>query len=352
MGFPTVASSATSKEASYSGSDFVVTMPSGITAGDLLLVVVAFGVAAERNYATPSGWTLIDRTFGNSGWETYIYAKEAVGSDTLTVAKGGAGASGVAIAYRITGNFGGGAADVEASLVSSFANPANPPSLTPSWGSGDVTWFAGSVVSEADGAPTAYPTGYSSNQLSVVEGGVSYRLSMASREAAGTSEDPGVYSYAGTPPFGQPFTIGVRGVSSGSTLLLDAGSYSVSGQTANTLATRLLELNVGNYVVNGQNATLTYAQPGTYTLALDGGAYSIAGVDAFRIISTSLDAGSYAVSGQDVAFNVSVPQSYVLTCDGGSYLVLGRNAFLLGPGDTIPVAKGNQTISVRVGISL
>ena len=215
MAFPTVQTSATSKDGSYGSADLVCTMPTGITAGDLLLAYVLHNVGAERNYAAPSGWTQISRGFGNSAVEGYVYAKVAAGSDGLTVTKAAGSSAAVAIVFRITGNYGSGTADVESSaFANSFANPANPPALTPSWGSTDVTWFV-FAQTEDTFTVSSYPTNYADNNLTVCEVGATYRGSSASRELAAASEDPGVFTYSGSPTFGQLVTVAVRGGTGG-----------------------------------------------------------------------------------------------------------------------------------------
>ena len=62
---PTLAGSATSSKASGSGTSINLTLPSGITAGDLLVAIVARGNGGTPGIATPTGWTV--RNEGNSG---------------------------------------------------------------------------------------------------------------------------------------------------------------------------------------------------------------------------------------------------------------------------------------------
>ena len=127
MAFPTVATSATSKETAYGTSDFVVTLPTGVASGDLLLLYIIYNVAADRTYVTPSGWTRVARLFGNSAFESYIYGRFATGAEsTATFTKtreagGTGGGAGAAIAYRITGHYSSGtvADAVEATLAGS-----------------------------------------------------------------------------------------------------------------------------------------------------------------------------------------------------------------------------------------
>lgn len=218
MAFPTVATSATSKETVYGTSDFVVTLPTGVASGDLLLLYIIYNVAADRTYVTPSGWTRVARLFGNSAFESYIYGRFATGAEsTATFTKtreagGTGGGAGAAIAYRITGHYSSGtvADAVEATLAGSFANPTNPQALNPTgWDAEDTLWFAGVGCSETYSV-SSYPTNYSSNQLTVVEAGATHRATMASYASNTASEDPGAYTFTGPPDYGHVVTIGVR----------------------------------------------------------------------------------------------------------------------------------------------
>jgi surface protein len=80
-GFPTIAASA-SYAASTSASTHNVTMPSGITAGHLLVMVARTVSGVTAN--TPSGWTLL--TSRSATGVTYIWWKQATGTEGTTAA--------------------------------------------------------------------------------------------------------------------------------------------------------------------------------------------------------------------------------------------------------------------------
>src|SRR5690606_21577426 len=100
-----------------------VTLPSGIQAGDLLVMVFRSAESAS----TPSGWSLLSTR--NSSGRTYIFTKTATGSEGSTVSVSlGDDSRIAAITYRIS-NWTG---TPEAVFVDSNTN--NPPSISPSWG--------------------------------------------------------------------------------------------------------------------------------------------------------------------------------------------------------------------------
>ena len=99
-------------------------------------------------------------------------------------------------------------------------------------------------------------------------------------------------------------------------LTADAGSYAVGGQDASVLVGHKLTADAGAYSVAGQDATLTYVPvtPGSYTLTCDAGAYVLAGQDAtlLRGRVVAADAGAYAISGADAELTfVGTPSSGV-----------------------------------------
>jgi hypothetical protein len=132
------------------------------------------------------------------------------------------------------------------------------------------------------------------------------------------------------------------------TILLEPGSYDISGQAVTTLVTRLLGLDAGAYNVAGQNVNLIYAQPGVYIIPLDPGSYVITGSDALIDIGLNLESGSYSIGGQSVDFTIEVPEAYSITLDPGTYSWAGNSIALRWSGEPLnPIVV--QKISVSVG---
>lgn len=106
------------------------------------------------------------------------------------------------------------------------------------------------------------------------------------------------------------------------TLACDGGSYSLTGVAALLRRGFSLVADTGSYALTGQDAALRRG----YQLAADPGSYALAGQDAAlrRGYSLALDVGSYALSGQDAALR----GGYSLALDTGAYSLAGNDATL------------------------
>lgn len=184
MAFPIVQATANSSTGSV--TSHAVTMPSGITAGDIL--VAFFVCSGGVTISSHSGWTLEANVLSRASTNRLlIVSKVAAGSDTLTVVTS-SGTQAAHAVYRIKSD----SADVEVTTFSSTtatANP-NPPSLTPTGGSDDYLWIA--AVASGGVTVSAYPTNYSSNQVTNAAG--AYTIGAATYNKTGTSEDPGTFT--------------------------------------------------------------------------------------------------------------------------------------------------------------
>lgn len=124
-------------------SSHPVTLPSGIVAGNLLLMAIR--PASGRSVNTPSGWTR--KTGVSSGGETEILAKVATGSEgaTQTVTFSSTGRA-VAITWRITDWGGSIATDIAAAIAAGNDCPA----LNPGWGTAKKLWMCGKTGNRSD----------------------------------------------------------------------------------------------------------------------------------------------------------------------------------------------------------
>jgi len=193
--FPTVEATNYSHEATAVTSHDV-SLPSGIQAGDLLLVV--FGSYVVTAITTPSGWSKIGDT---DAYSTYIqmaqFYKIADGEEGATVAITTAGSTkSSAVAYRITG-FDSATAPEKGTAATSVNTTPNPPSVSPTWGSDDNLFIA-VETNRINSAVTAYPTNYSDNQVNAVNSSstTSSSTGICSREYAASSDDPGTFTIA------------------------------------------------------------------------------------------------------------------------------------------------------------
>ncbi|MCA9366854.1 hypothetical protein KC887_01150 [Candidatus Kaiserbacteria bacterium] len=107
------------------------------------------------------------------------------------------------------------------------------------------------------------------------------------------------------------------------TLTADAGSFTVSGQTAALLATRNLSAAAGGYTLTGQAAALLTSR----MLTAAAGSYSLSGNDAGLLTSRLLtaNAGSYSLTGNNAGLLIS----RLIAADAGAYTLTGQDATLL-----------------------
>jgi hypothetical protein len=110
----------------------------------------------------------------------------------------------------------------------------------------------------------------------------------------------------------------------GYTLTCDAGSYTITGQDATLLKTRIVVADAGAYTISGQDASVLV----THLLTADAGSYTISGQTASVLVGhvVTADPGAYSVAGQDAALTYTPAGGYTLTCDAGSYVISGQDA--------------------------
>lgn len=185
MSFPVV--QATSSGNNSATTSHSVTLPSGIEAGDKLIVFFTCEGSAGGATNTPSGWTKLAERVEDSGAEDIrlvIYTKTAAGSDTLTVTTP-TGTDSAYTCYRVyTDND-----VVVGALVDGDSTNPNPPSYTPPSGSQKYMWIAAAAFR---GSISAYPANYTNNQLSNTA--ENYDIATAVRFNETATEDPGTFT--------------------------------------------------------------------------------------------------------------------------------------------------------------
>lgn len=107
-------------------------------------------------------------------------------------------------------------------------------------------------------------------------------------------------------------------------LTASAGSYAVTGQSATLVKGRVLTAQAGSYSLTGQSANIDYAAVTGYTLTAQAGSYSLtgqsAGINVGKVLAAQ--AGSYSLTGQ----SADVAIGRVLTAQAGSYTIAGQAA--------------------------
>jgi hypothetical protein len=197
--FPVQASTAQSQEDTAT-TTHDITMPSGITAGDLLIAWINFLNASNADPAASglTGWTQVcavtnsDTSFGSV---TEIWRKFASGSETNTTYSSSASVESVTRVMRFTGAH---AATPPECATNEFTGDfPNTPTLTASWGAEDNLWY--SLFSKYNGSDsiTAYPTNYATYQYGAGGGTVPVQLGAAARELNATNDNPDGYSLDG-----------------------------------------------------------------------------------------------------------------------------------------------------------
>jgi hypothetical protein len=184
MAYPVVAASNSSSVVTSSAP--AVALPTGITAGDLLIICLAFQDSISSTATTPSGWSLLKNlSNGSSLVRIYVFYKVADGSEGSTVSISTSVTSSAHISYRITGF--SGTPEVSTGVTGSSLNAANPDAITPAGGSKDYLIIA--VAGCNDGSVfTSFS--YTNNQVDVHNGGGSARLHTSTNNVTASSEDP------------------------------------------------------------------------------------------------------------------------------------------------------------------
>jgi hypothetical protein len=184
MAFPQVAGYNTSNA---TGTSHAVSLPSGIVAGNLLLVFVA--TDGDISWSDTDGFTQlfsVDYTTINS---LSVFYKIAVGSDTLTLTSNESEGS-AHVSYRITGHDTVQMPEASTGGTGNTTNP-DPDSLSPTGGAKDYLWFA-AEGNDDDDATTAYPL--PDNQRTSIR--TDCNVGVCSDELNQATLDPGTFTIA------------------------------------------------------------------------------------------------------------------------------------------------------------
>jgi hypothetical protein len=172
---------AITEDASSGGGSTAITMPSAISAGDLLIIV---GGNYFGNSYGCSGWTqLADYS---SYTDLFVYAKIAAGSDTATITTSFANHYLTVRAFRFTGH---GCSTVSDIKVGTLTGSVDPASLDT--GSTKDWHFLAACFAQSGAAETP-PSGYSA-QGNGNSGTSSLAYGWATKTATTQIEDPGAF---------------------------------------------------------------------------------------------------------------------------------------------------------------
>jgi len=193
-GFPQILSVTEYGEGAAADTSHTRTLPSGIVAGQMLIIINRLA-GGNQQVTTPSNWSAVPGTITNQ--LTTAYYKIADGSETSVVIAFGNSAKCLSTLLVIS---------PASAVVGSFNTAsADPPSLSPSWGSDDNLWLAvGSLRStDAVSSYNASPAGFDLVSYTETNDGgadstADCQLFIASREEASATVNPGAFGITGT----------------------------------------------------------------------------------------------------------------------------------------------------------
>lgn len=205
MAFPQVAGTAKWNCGSSKVTTADAALPSNISAGDILIVILGFANPDGGNPSTPStpsGWALaIGGTYTGSPYQGgYVYWKIATGSEGSSVSIAINGNNYAATyAYRITGGIGVQAQWPEEMQHDTTMYPhTNGYPVYPAWGTQDTLWIAALATGTGANNPPTFswydaPTGYGNFDYSVSSGGLWPGVMVARKESNASNDGGTVY---------------------------------------------------------------------------------------------------------------------------------------------------------------
>ncbi|MGH9252771.1 MAG: hypothetical protein ACRD0W_25135 [Acidimicrobiales bacterium] len=199
MAFPIVEAQATSATTT-AGTNHVVVLPSGIAAGDLILILMSIGSTAATLNVHADYTELLDE---NVAIGLNILYRWAAGGEANPTLVSSANTRDATVTYRISGaeNPATQAPQIGTTATGSSVNP-NPPTCTPTGGAKDYLWvtFCGSAGEQADDGTycTAFPANFTDAQAQKTCGVAGTNLggmiAAASFQQNAASQDPGTFT--------------------------------------------------------------------------------------------------------------------------------------------------------------
>lgn len=224
MAFPVVQARASGASGTSNVTSHSITLPSGVVAGDLLIVVFSSDGSPTVS-TTSNGWVVLSQLV-QSGLQTTgaVLSKRATGSDALTVTT-----SFLEQSSHISLRISDGAVRTVASANGDSTN-SDPPSCNPAI-TDDYLWIAtrGGDVSTGFINATAAPSNYSNLTTKDASGVLGAATATAERSLNASSENPGTFT-SGDEQW-VCFTIAVAPLN-----LLASGTGTAYDATASTLA--------------------------------------------------------------------------------------------------------------------
>lgn len=191
MGFPAIAGTPTSYSWGISTASRLIAIPADVVAGERLIAIITSDHTSAVTWTAPSGWTEIAEVSSGLWCNGAVFEKIADGSESglVTAVASASCTNSVACCYRVSNAHPSAASEV-ATAAGTSTTP-DPPSRTASW-EADENLAIAVMGKRASAAFSAYPSGYTTDQLSATQGNV--LSAMATRQTTGATEDPGSYT--------------------------------------------------------------------------------------------------------------------------------------------------------------
>lgn len=195
MTFPVIASSNTT--ADTSSTSVTVSMPSGISAGDLLIVFCAQDAIGVITQSGGIDWTKIEQNANSTIVSQAIFAKIADGGDSLTLTSTDS-QDFSCVAVRITGHSVSNVlTDIFKGVAATGSDAAPDPPNCNAITTDDWLWIEMFAADDDDDTATYWSTNYSAvAQIQSANSTSSCLCAVASRELNASAENPGVMAMA------------------------------------------------------------------------------------------------------------------------------------------------------------
>ncbi len=245
------------------GTSHVIQMPPNIKPGELLVVVFSVDGNPTVTTTDPTWNKLGQGSYSSVVTGTVFWKVAESASESLTLTTT-ASEMGTHISYRIGRHNG----VVQGGFTSSTGTNSNPPSFSPSGGSGKYMWLA-TRSGDSTGIATAVPSGYSFWRKLAGYNTSSASTDVAVKFSTAASEDPGVWTSpsAGWVSWTLAIPAGNRGhspeVTTGDAEKLTNKSAAIKGDTGEWKPRTAAEANQWNSVTYGNGLFVAVAGSGT-----------------------------------------------------------------------------------------
>lgn len=191
MAFPTVV--ARSGGVTASALTHTITLPAGVTAGHLYLVVMGIDGLVTLTTST-AGWTKIGQGGGANGVTAGVFAGIAGTATTPLVITGSVASNGSHNSWDIDG-WSGTVSDLAFATATGAGSAGTSPPLTPAGGAKDFLWVINCSANSGANLPTVAPASYT-NFVSRTNGvtATSGNVGTAERLLNAATETPGAWT--------------------------------------------------------------------------------------------------------------------------------------------------------------